>query len=497
MSLMALSRKDPKNIGLNRSFVLAWSGPTIIALLFILTRPFFGVNLEYLGDATRVWYHAKQVINGIPIVDVTHHTVRFSILFPACLVQLAGDAWWTYFLPSLIASIISIFLVYRLVRDYCPEIVTFFSTLFLAFFPTYIDGSLRLLPSAFSILYLLTVFFFLLKYNETQLYFWLILASIAFFFAYSAKMPNLFFGFGFGVGLFFMFGFRSALVFSATLLGLYLVEHTAIFLLFDQPMGRLGVIIAKAEGIGLPGSVDAGLLMKFYILFKYKATALPLPFKLSLIVMVISMCHVFFKGDRFQKILVLSAMCFLIFTFLGFKSLTPLRPFHSDRLRYLYVFVPFGVICLAYSISKVFAALRVTGKPLNVFVTLGGIILIGIMIRFQPLHPYIDHIRFYNTISVEIPEVLENGGSVVYPYHSWAPAKRQAIENIDDKFYWWILVNFLPADVLFQPQKLVVQPFKDKYRPLGKQFMIMHLKDKSKVTNTTYHLFHHRYKRQK
>jgi len=70
MSLMALSRKDPKNIGLNRSFVLAWSGPTIIALLFILTRPFFGVNLEYLGDATRVWYHAKQVINGIPIVDV-------------------------------------------------------------------------------------------------------------------------------------------------------------------------------------------------------------------------------------------------------------------------------------------------------------------------------------------------------------------------------------------------------------------------------------------
>jgi len=57
------------------------------------------------------------------------------------------------------------------------------------------------------------------------------------------------------------------------------------------------------------------------------------------------------------------------------------------------------------------------------------------MIRFQPLHLYIDHIRFYNTISVEIPEVLENGGSVVYPYHSWMQAKRQAIENIDDKLW--------------------------------------------------------------
>jgi len=386
--------------------------------------------------------------------------------------------------------------------------VTFFSTLFLAFFPTYVDGSLRLLPSAFSILYLLTVFFFLLKYNETELNFWLILASIAFFFAYSAKMTNLFFGFGFGVGLLFMFGFRSALVFSATLLGLYLLEHMAIFIFFDQPMGRLGVIFAKhfdtavktlsaAEGIGLPGSVDAGLLMKFYILFKYKATALPLPLKLSLIVMVISMCHVFFKGDRFQKILVLSAMCFLIFTFLGFKSLTPLRPFQSDRLRYLYVFVPFGVICLAYSISKVFAALRVTGKPLNVFVTLAGIILIGIMLRFQTLYPYIDHIRFYNTISTEIHEVLKNGGSVVYPYYSWMPVKRQVIENIDDKLFWWILVNFLPADILFQPQKLVVKPFQNINGPTEKQFMIMHLKNTSKANNTTYHLFPQRYKRQK
>ncbi len=446
-----------------------WVAPLSVAVLFLALRPFFYMGLDWGGDVTRVWYHTRQLFYSVPIDDVTHHTVRFSILLPATLARIVSDSWWAAYLAPLAASIGIIFLTFHLLRRYTSPFAAASVSLALVFTPMFIRSSTLISPSVFSMLYLEACFLFLHKYHLDGRYGWLSVSAVFMFLAYSAKITNLFFAVGLNAGVLFMFGVRPALVFSSILLSLYTLEHAVLYFMLDEIHGRIGVIMAKhfneasgtvaaSKKMGLLASVierPKGCLYRLVMLALERFLGLSMLFKGMLVAFTGCFAFLLLKGDRFLRTISLSSLSFLFITFFGVKSFFPLIPFQPIRERYLYVIVPVGLICLGITLCG--EHVRHRWRRL-IPAALLGLPVLFVLTQSTELQLYADNLRFYHKVDQRISGAIQDGRRIVYPLVAWH-AKRQMIEKIDDKIYWWIVTYFLPDEILFNRERLVVSPF--------------------------------------
>jgi len=221
-----------------------------IALALVLFALFFRLAtlmMIHTGvDERDYWFSAKALAFGLPYPELTHRTVRFSVILPVAAAQLAlGEGPNVYYVLPVLNSLLQAALAFALGTKVRGRLAGILASLGMILFPYMIRSASQVRPEVFSMTYILAALWCFLAYLEGGGRARIALAGSALllFAAYEAKVTNLFFLPGMAaVMLLRRKPFRDLLLLGGILLALFLAE-TGLYAAFtDYRFGQLQVI---------------------------------------------------------------------------------------------------------------------------------------------------------------------------------------------------------------------------------------------------------------
>ncbi|HOT63095.1 MAG TPA: glycosyltransferase family 39 protein [Treponemataceae bacterium] len=186
-------------------------------------------------DERDYWFAAKAISQGLPYPELSHRTVRWAVILPVALAQsLFGSHPNAYYVMPLLAALSQAVLVYLLGRALNGRLAGSLASIALTFFPYQIRAASQVRPEIFSMTYVLLAALALVRYvrssSDRARISAAVLAALATFLAYEAKITNLFFMPGIAIAILLYSkgkGLKDALAYGGVLAGLYLAETAA------------------------------------------------------------------------------------------------------------------------------------------------------------------------------------------------------------------------------------------------------------------------------
>ncbi|OHE73007.1 MAG: hypothetical protein A2413_14560 [Treponema sp. RIFOXYC1_FULL_61_9] len=219
-------------------------------------------------DERDYWFAAKALTQSLPYPELTHRTVRFSVILPVALAQLVlGVHPNVYYLLPILNSMAQVALAFAVGVRIKGRLTGFLAALGLILFPYLVRAGSQVRPEIFSMTYMLFAVWFLIIYLERKEkpVAPLLLISAFLFLAYEAKITNLFFLPGFVAVI--LAGKRrvaDALILCGSLFSLYLAE-TGLYAIFTEyRFGQLEVIASHHLSQDVPLLTD----LRFTDLFR-------------------------------------------------------------------------------------------------------------------------------------------------------------------------------------------------------------------------------------
>lgn len=289
-------------------------------------------------DGYMVWRFCQRILQGIPYDESVwdHRTARFGVVFPTLIVQaILGTSLGAYLVVTSITTATAAVATFVLGRSLVNTWVGLLATATVVLLPVmswYSDCQLtaELFSMTFVPLYLLFAF----RYSETGKMGDLWACSLLFGASYFAKETNLFFGPGV-VWMLYRHAPRRWLtlgVFSATNIGLFLLE-TALYRAFTaQRLGRASVILGNHLNNRAP--IEEAL-PSFLHLFR-RFTELRIDMAIPVYVFFGACIWVYLRQRRGQLWwAIVPALSFLFLTTFGVRGINPIKLVQPFRDRYL------------------------------------------------------------------------------------------------------------------------------------------------------------------
>lgn len=289
-------------------------------------------------DGYMVWRFCQRILQGVPYDESVwdHRTARFGVVFPTLLVQaIFGTSLGAYHVVTSLTAATAAVATFLLGRSLVNTWVGLLATATVVLLPVmgwYSDCQLtaELFSMTFVPLYLLFAF----RYSETGKSGDLWACSLLFGASYFAKETNLFFGPGV-VWMLYRHAPRRWLtlsVFSATNIGLFLLE-TALYRAFTaQRLGRASVIMGNH--LHNRAAIEE-VLPSLWHLFR-RFTELRIDMAIPVYVFF-GVCVWVWLRQRRGKLwwAIVPALSFLVLTTFGIRSVNPIKLVQPFRDRYL------------------------------------------------------------------------------------------------------------------------------------------------------------------
>jgi len=319
-------------------------------------------------DERDYWFAAKAISQGLPYPELSHRTVRWAVILPVALAQsLFGPHPNAYYVMPLLAALSQAVLVYLLGRALNGRLAGSLASIALTFFPYQIRAASQVRPEIFSMTYVLLAALALVRYvrssSDRARISAAVLAALATFLAYEAKITNLFFMPGIAIAILLYSkgkGLRDALAYGGVLAGLYLAETAAYAALTPYALGHLAVIASHHLS-----SEFASPLGGFLDLFtRYAPENLELYWSIPFLAFA-ALAFMSFAprrpaafaraGDPATKAVTLASLSFFLFVTFAVTSVDPLLPAEDFINRYFCAVLPLVLAVLASAASDAIA----------------------------------------------------------------------------------------------------------------------------------------------
>lgn len=332
---------------------------TIIILLLFLTlwvRSSTQMMIHTGVDERDYWYAAKTLVLGYEYPDLTHRTVRWSIIVPTAILQLIfGTHPNIYYLGPLINALIQTLVLYCIGRDIRGRMTGIVAAIFLIFFPYQIRAASQIRPEIFSITYIALCMYFLIRFikKENRLIN-LVLSSLFLFLAYMAKITNLFFLPGIIIALLLYekeHRLRNVVAYGGVLLLLYLAETASYAVFSSYDFGRLSIISSNH----LSSDYTVPLMKISDLLKRYSTEYLDAYWSVSFIAFAFAAAYCYIRSkDRAIRIIIVMTASFFFFITFTVSSLNPLLPAEDFINRYFCAVLPSVFLVLASVLESLF-----------------------------------------------------------------------------------------------------------------------------------------------
>ncbi|MFA7156724.1 MAG: hypothetical protein WC123_03430 [Bacilli bacterium] len=330
----------------------------LIIILSVAVRYLTATDISSGGDAFYKWFQVKRLIYGFsfegwpPLYGVwNHHTARWAILLPVFIFQyIFGTNPLVYYLLMVTVSTVATLLVYHIAKEISGLFLAVTSSLIFIFFPGIGKIGSQLLPSMFSCVYLLGSLYFLLKFLSNKHHLFLFLSAILFFFAYSAKITNLFF---IPAYLYALYKHKKYFIcFIVILICLYVFE-TYLFWYFSDGKILFGKLECIMNGHLSGGEVNFDVTNNFLYFFK-RWFHMPISWKILFFLTIVASFFIIFEKNNSLdvQLIVFAFFAFILLETFAIKGITPLKIAEPFRTRYLFILVPFMILITNYFIEK-------------------------------------------------------------------------------------------------------------------------------------------------
>lgn len=341
----------------------------VLKLIFVAPAPELG------GDAAQKWSVARDMAHGS--VDIfrssdfiNHHYLRWGgWLLSSGLIWIFSDHLLFYYLSTFVPAVIAAVIFFALFDKYFGTAVAAIAALFWMFDPDLNRATFQLLPTGAGLLPLALIMLSFQRaidrrLRDTAL---AVLSALLHFWLYGAKETNIFFAPGLFAAVWFIAGWRSAGLFAAVGIGLYLLEWMVLQSMMGSPLvgGRLLALLFEDSGhlegmksnpvlVAQQASLwDAGIISRWY-----SVSIFHLPIYIPAILCAFA---VLATGGLHAPSLELRSMAiafsmlllsFVIFTSLFIVSLDPLVLGQAIVRRYLWILLPLAAFVLIFSLQR-------------------------------------------------------------------------------------------------------------------------------------------------
>ncbi len=351
---------------------LLWGGSLIVALFAFILGTLDAEAIYTGGDAVRKWLMAQLVIEGDASgVPFDHHTMRWAINGPAIgVIALFGASAFTYLVAvsAVFAGVVA--LVWSLGMRLAGPLAAAMAVFLVFVDPLMLNTSAQLQPTIFGLTGLLIAVAALWSWQREEADVWLVVTALALFFAYGAKITNLFFFPGPLLLLMVMGKWRAIAIIGAIFVALFAVETFAIRALSG---GELA--LGRIEGLTSGRHVDLMSTHEELVAFTWGDLFLrwwpmyirEVPMKSVIFAFfVVAALHPFLRRRVFTDetnlfradVLVAMGVSFAFFTTFFIISIDPLLLGQDLRVRYLYVLQPFAALMVAAYVAALLGRLR-------------------------------------------------------------------------------------------------------------------------------------------
>ncbi len=362
------------------------------------------------GDSINYWFAAKTLYYGIPYVNLDHQTTRFGVIIPLLLsMKMFGTSPLVSALVPVLMTIFQIVLLYKIGVNIHSIKTGFFASLLFMFFPRVLASGGQILPSTFSITYLLMSFYIILKLEGFKKYKIpaISFSAIFFFLAYESKVTNLYFLPGYFLGILLITKNRRDLIlFALFLLTMYIGETILYYTGPGNVLGRLGVIM------GTHLAQERHVPISFWELFG-RFTKLQLWPRIQFYFYFAASFFIFFFRINIKtKIVTVTALIFYIATLFSVKSINPIIPAMPFNDVYLDFGVPFMMLVISVFIFELYDYFKsrysflknniFSGLLMNISETFTYILIVffilalSVAVRFSGLLPENAVSKFFN-----------------------------------------------------------------------------------------------------
>lgn len=360
-------------------------------------------EIEIGGDAIQKWFFVRQWFwaNDFSHAQWNHHMARFGVNLWAFVSQwLFGNAPPVYYVAPIFAASIQAVLSYAVARRIAGVIAGLVAVVLLVTFAPMSRAGSQLLPGIFSGTYVMAGCWCFLQSIDTEerQSHWVVLAAVALFFAYLAKLPNLFFVPGFAFALWFAHRKLRLVALFLGVLALLFVCESLYYLSFTDYWNRLDVIFSSH--LSGKGPTRKGIQVLFQ-----RYTSLPHGWRLVFFSFPAAWlsCAAFARDRRVKGLCIIAGIFFLIKTF-AIRGVSPIRLLELNHPRYLIVSVPLVCVIIALFLRMTMCRLLKgtveSNRPLQrlsaqlsrpVYASLGSVLLLSAIVflkyghRFEPV----------------------------------------------------------------------------------------------------------------
>jgi hypothetical protein len=330
---------------------------TIILFIILSTIIIRILTLEIIdisGDSVWTWFNVKTLSEGIGFLKFDHHTTRIGKIIPLLLIQkLFGYKAQIYYLTTIIYTVISVIMIYKIGKLIHNRFLGIIAAYLFLFFSEINRAASQLIPSMYSICYVLFAVYFLIKYIKNDGKSYLIISSLFLFFAYLAEITNVFFIPGLVIALLLnnKRGFKSFIIdvfiYGSILLILFLIETFIYYKLSGNILGRIGII--KSTHLSPPYFI----LTSFWQIFNRYIKLSGIWFIVFFSNLVISIILIFNKTDKIIKGLIAVVLIFFTIILFSISKLKPLELSLKFNERYLDVCLPMMFLVIGYFFTVV------------------------------------------------------------------------------------------------------------------------------------------------
>ncbi|MFA7156786.1 MAG: glycosyltransferase family 39 protein [Bacilli bacterium] len=338
----------------------------LIVMISVLYRILTATCISSGGDAFYKWFQVKRWLYGFsfdgwaPLYGTwNHHTARWAITFPTFIFQYVfGTNPIVYYLVVIFFITGATIYLYKIALNIFGLYFAFSTSLLFIFFPVMGTVGSQLLPSVFSCFYMLASFYFIIILLDKKDSRYVLFSAIMLFFAYSAKITNLFFIPGYIYILYKTKNFKNIKLFFGILFALFLLENILFYIYSD---GNL--LFGKIECIfnGHLGGNDISFKDKYSILYFFSRWInLPISWFLLFVISIPISIYIIFRRETTKKIkyVVFIYLSFIFFETFAVKSIFPLKIAEPFRSRYLSITIPFMLLIINYVIISYIKHLR-------------------------------------------------------------------------------------------------------------------------------------------
>lgn len=361
---------------MNISFSARLKKIDVLLLIVILSALFMrltAIQMVVLGgeDVCDTWGAAKTLIYGGDYYFF-HRTSRFGAIIPVYITQLFfGTKTVVYYIAPALFQIAQVFFLYKISEKIMNKPFAFMISITYLIFPdTMIAGS-HPRTSSFAILYILAMFYFMIKHisSDKKISVNLILSAVMSFLIYMTTDIAVFFIPG--MLIYVMISkkrLHDSFTFTAVFLILFLTEWLSYYLFAGLPLGRIGIIMS--------GHMEGGTLIPLYswiqLFERFSPRRAGIYWTITLLLFTAS--SIFILKNHFKNkicAIIFSGLIFIIFITFTLKSVNPIIPVANFRARYLNEFVPIALVVIffaAYSLRRNKITMKFKGRILLILI---------------------------------------------------------------------------------------------------------------------------------